>query len=651
MPDLFRIFVTVSLVNLASRGLSTLAADLLKVDMRTKSAQAAMSRLRSSLLVGGGMIMAGSAMVKFLGKAVDLAADVELSVTRLQSLTQGSAEQMGEFTRRTQEAAHATAIFSQKEAAELGVTIEQSTKMSIGAISKTLPMFAMFAEAQQKLHGTSATAAVTAAGQISRVMGITPEEMPAFLERLHRMSAALPKTMQLPQVQNDITRSVGLVAGLGADKRQMMEVMELAAFARSLGGGRAFGGQNLSTAITRSITPTKPGAEAEKALGIQPVDPRTGKFDIFRLEEQLRTVRAKHPGMADPEFLKMMKAIFGQQALPLMSTLAAPGTQKKRADFTAAEARVDPINLFVQKFLNTFSGAKTQAITDFASAMAEFGKHLLPVLVPLIHFFDNIIVSATKFMQAHPALTKLVAILAALGSAGLVVGGVVTILAGVGSFLVTITGLSLGTLGAVLAGVAAGLAAVAASAMVLYKFFKAHPKEWEKLKNEMAVIMGELKKIFIELKPVLSEAARVLKPLVEVWLEMFVQKLYMVLKAVEFVAKGLKFELGGGISGLIGNAISNKLKGFGIGGKEQAGPPKPSGYNAPGKKGGMMDTPGIYQNQVAGIGLVKIIVNGSGNPKEVADEVVKKLAAVTRQSAKGSGNVEELAYATPFMYT
>src|SRR5579864_6259142 len=174
MPDLFRIFVTVSLVNLASRGLSTLASDLLKVDMRTKAAQQAMSRLRSSLLIGGGMIMAGSSLVHFLGKAVDLAADVELSVTRLQSLTQGSAEQMAEFTRRTQEAAHATAIFSQKEAAELGVTIEQSTKMSIDAINKTLPAFALFAEAQQKLHGTSAVAAVTAAGQMAKTMGLSP---------------------------------------------------------------------------------------------------------------------------------------------------------------------------------------------------------------------------------------------------------------------------------------------------------------------------------------------------------------------------------------------------------------------------------------------------------------------------------------------
>lgn len=626
--------------------------------MRTKSAQAAMSRLRSSLLIGGGMIMAGSSMVKFLGKAVDLAADVELSVTRLQSLTQGSAEQMAEFTRQTQAAAHATAIFSQKEAAELGVTIEQSTKMSIDSINKTLPAFAMFAEAQQKLHGTSATAAVTAAGQMAKVMGLSPGEMPAFLEKLHRVSAAMPKTAQLPALAREVNRPLAFLGGIGADKKQMEELIELQAQLISMGGkGATFGGRNLLMAMVRTLSPTKGGAEAQKTLGITGLGP-DGKFDIATFVKQLSTASLRHPEMSQGEMAGNMKALFGQNALALAMTIAGPKFRQKQTEFQGAEARVDPIQVFVNKFLDTFAGAKTQLITDFASAMAEFGKHLLPVLVPLIHFLDKVVTAATSFMQANPTFTKIILLLTALGAAGLIAGGAIVILSG----LVGLLGLMGGPVGAAAVSAIGGFAlAVGGIGAVLVvagfgvsKFIDEMNASNKRMQTITATEVDLLQKITAG-HGKYAKALRVFNTQLSGELSFtknFFKDLADTMNPINW-GKGLI----SAISSFLHNAATGSLAQtdpmqarWQHGGK-QMGPPAPSGYHAPGKKGGMVDTPGIYQNQVAGIGLVKIIVNGSGNPKEVADQVVKQLAAVTRQSAKGSGNVEELAYATPFMYT
>ena len=618
--------------------------------------QKSMSRLRSGLLIGGGMIMAGSAITKFMGQAVSLAADVELSMTRLQSLTQGNAAQMAEFARQTQNAAHQTAIFSQVQAAELGVTIEQSTKMSIDAINKTLPAFAMFAEAQQKLHGTSATAAVTAAGQMAKTMGLSPSEIPAFLEKLHRVSAAMPKTAQLPSLARDVNRPLAFLKGIGANRAQQDELIQLQAMLTSMGGGGAtFGGRNLLMAMTRTISPTAGGVEAQKRLGITGRDEQ-GRFDVRRFEEQLATVHQRHPEIKQAEFVHLMKSLFGQNALALAMRLSAPDIGKRKTEFRAAEARVDPIQTFVNKFLNTFAGAKTQLITDFASAMAEFGKHLLPVLTPLLHFLDGLVVSATKFMEAHPGLTKMIAVLTALGGAGLIAGGVAVILGSVVTFIASVSEFL-----PIIGAIAAGFALVVAQGALLAAFFKKHPQEWAKLKMDMAQIMGELKKIFIEMKPVISEAAKVLKPLVEIWFQQLVTQLDLLLKGIQLFIKGIQFEMSGGISGHFVDWVKGKLGGKGTP-PPQMGPPAPSsqhagiglvkgklGYHQPGAISG--NSPGIYHNQVAGIGLVKIHIEGSKDPKQVAKEVLSVLTPYIRQGAKGSGNVEEMAFATPYMYT
>ncbi len=414
--EVFKVFATLSLVDMISNPLRNIQGGLRNVDLAT----AGLSTRMGNLALAMGPIAAGSALVVgAFGKCVSTAASFEDQMAKVGAVSRATHSEM-----QALEAA----------ARELGATT-QFTASEVGQAEQYLAMAGFSVKDNiAALPGVLNLAAATAT-DLGRAADISSDIMSAFGIKAAEMghvadvlTAACNNANTNMEMLGDTMKYVGPVARTAG--LSLEETATMAGILANSGIKASQGGTVLRGMLNRLAAPTGEAAKTLKKLGVTTQD---AAGNLKKPITILREMAASMKSMGNAAQMAALKTVFGEEAMAGVSVLLqnANGDWNKLFETLS---NVDGVAEKTAKAMNdTLAGSMRGMGSAFESVQITVGKLFLPavrkvvdVITYLLRLFDQfaqspigaaILKAAAAFSIAVIAATALAAAIWAIGKA------------------------------------------------------------------------------------------------------------------------------------------------------------------------------------------------------------------------------------------
>lgn len=453
--EAFKVFATLSLVDLMSGPLARVRAGMADVDAGAAGLTARFGRLAASM---GPLAVAGGVVLGAFGKCVATAASFEDQMAKVGAVSRASESEMQALEAKARELG-ATTQFTASQVAQgeqylamAGFSVEQN----LAALPAVLNLAAATA--------TDLGRAADISSDILGAFGMKAEEMTRVADTLALTCAQANVDMEL---LGDTMKYVAPVA-----KKASLSLEETAAMAGLLGdvgikGSQA--GTTMKAMLGKLAAPTKEATDLLKNLGIATKDAQGNLRSPIKVLGELGE-KLKNMGSADQ--ISAIKKIVGEEAMAGFSELTdqAGGAGKLveklgnllKGEGTAAE--------MARRQNDTLAGDMRGLGSAFESVQISIGKIFIPVLrlvvqaiTTVMRWFDKLAQSAAGqfFLKLAAAAATVVVGITAFSAA----------MWGIGKLMPLITG-ALAPVKAALLGLGAPFWAIIALAGVLYVAWK-----------------------------------------------------------------------------------------------------------------------------------------------------------------------------------
>lgn len=456
MIEDYTVAVKVKLFNEVSGGLMLMSRQFEGLTDKALVFQSHLTKIKSLMTTGFGMIGAGGALASPFVYAIAKAAELQKQMIGIQIATHGTTQQM-DAMRAVMERASSNTMFSTLDVANMAKIIATANSFNAGQVTSVLPEYAKFADVQLLLKGTDYKTSVSEAVKLAHQAKIyDPAGLAKYLDTLSK--ASLLSSGNISELGHALKYSQSMGQSiLGIDPNQMVI---LAAFANRLGLSGSRGGTNMIDALGRSI----PGVfgsgllkgksyEALSAMGM--VDSKgyskfftDGKFDPFSFIQGVAhyatTEMEKDPKHGRQEIYKNLVHALGVQGSRFAALLTSPQAlemlqqMEKQFETSASNSGIQ------DKYVTGSVSQQFQtSLTNFQNAMIELGWNLLPLATHALNDINHELGILIPWMRDHKKEVKDLSY-AFIGLAGtMAFTGLVNMLA---ASFVTLTGIMRGLL-------------------------------------------------------------------------------------------------------------------------------------------------------------------------------------------------------------
>ena len=374
-------------------------------------ASSAMTGMGTKALIAGGVMAAGLGVaahtaVKFESAMAEVSTLVDTSTTDmdvLASTVRGLSKEFGQMPVDTAKALYTTISAGFGDAADAAILLEGAMKLSRGGI----------AELDVSIDGLTS---------IMNSYGLAADQVTNVSDRMFVAMKAGKTTI------GELSSSLGKVTPLASATGVAIDEILAATSALTLGGLNTAEAVTALRGVLSSVI--KPTSEATKIAEDLGIEFNAAAVKSMGLQNWLAHVAEKSGGSQEVlgklfgqvEALSGVLALTGNQAGSFASILGQMGNAAGATD----EA--------FQKVNASASAAFDRAKANASVLMESIGNALLPAVAGLADAFAWVAGKLSGFSEAHPFLTKLVVVLAAVTSGVLVLGGAALI---VGAQIVT----------------------------------------------------------------------------------------------------------------------------------------------------------------------------------------------------------------------
>ncbi|MDN6397670.1 MAG: phage tail tape measure protein [Alkalibacterium sp.] len=421
------------------------------------------------------------------GVAVKSGMEFESSMSKVQSVTGASAEDMSVLEDAARDAGETTNKSAQEaaEALEYMGLAGFSVKESQEAL---LPVLKLSSAAGMELGATSDLVTDTMG-----VMGIEVNELDGYLDTLAETSRSSNTSVE--ELGEAILSVGGTAKGLGVETDELSVSLGILAD-NGIKGSEA--GTGLNAILANMTAPTGRAKEAMDDLGISVFD-ADGNF--IGIEESMQLLEDSMEGMT-VEQKNMYKAMIAGKGhgdtLNAMLNGLGDGYDDLSGDIDGADGALD-------EMYDTMTDNTKGAIDELMSSISELGlkiyDNLQPAVEKLVEWVQKITDKFNSFDKSQQeTIVNIGLFAAALGPVMLIVGKLVSVISAVGKAFMILKPIIV-AFGTVIGGVTAPVALVVGAITALVAAGVALYKNWDTVKEYAIEKWGEIKDFFTETIP------------------------------------------------------------------------------------------------------------------------------------------------------
>ena len=424
----------------ASGALNTVRASGRNVPIVKQSAEPKPGKLEkagSFATAGVAAAATGAAIVAPLANAVEDAKNFEYAMSKVQAVTQASAEDMSKLTAQARELGRATE-FNATQVAEAQKYLGLAG-WKTNAILATTPTLLQLAIA----GGTDLARTADIISDGMTAMGISVDNSgKSVMHFADIFAATMSNSNTTIEMMGEGMKYAGTIAGTMGYK---MEDVALAIGLMANSGVKASeAGTALRAVMTRLSAPPKEAAEAfaqleaETGISVSSIDKLTGKVKPLReVFIQLRKALQKYNEAERVAFGKQIAGMYGTAGLNAIVKATDEDFNRLMNSIDNADGASEKMSKTMQDNLRGSLIATKSAAYDLN---VELGKSLTPTLREGSGMLTGFLNGLTDLSKEFPRLTSAVAVfggivgglLVGLGALGIAVGGIVTLAGALG---------------------------------------------------------------------------------------------------------------------------------------------------------------------------------------------------------------------------
>jgi TP901 family phage tail tape measure protein len=415
--------------------------------------------------VGKGMMAGGGAVAAGLGLAVKTSADFEKGMSRVGALSGATEGELAMMT-DTAKTLGATTAFTAREASD-GMSFLAMAGYDANDTVSAMPGLLSMAAAGQTDLATTADIASNVLQGFGMEAGETAKVADVLTGAFTSSNVDLGMLGETMKYVAPIANATGF------------SLEEMAAATGMLGNAGIQGsmaGTGLRQMLTQLAAPTAAGEKLMSKLGISMVD---SAGNMKPLHEIVGLVTEATDGMGEAQKLNAVKTLVGQRAASGFLALMDAGQDDIIAFTEELENSGGIAEQIADQQLDNLAGQLTILKSGFEGMAIALGDALLPYVKVLVEWVQQLV---TWFNNLDPSTQRIIAVLAALSSIAMIVGGALLlmvsflphIMAGF-SAVAAIFGLTTGALSLVaikIVAVIAVLALIAAAVIYAYNNFE-----------------------------------------------------------------------------------------------------------------------------------------------------------------------------------
>lgn len=502
----FEVFVMFSAVDHLTGPMRRMAADMGMVEKHTKAVEMQLTRLKSTMLVGGAITGFGAVMAKGLLSAAEAAGHLQMSIKTVQQALKLNNAEFEKAQNLAQTAGIPTVFASEDVGQIMRAMATSGLKKEQVLDPQFLQQFVNFADVQHIAKHENAPDVVAAAVRMAHMYQIySPEQTKPFLDKLnaalmHSHESAEQFATTFKYIANQ-AKTMGVSA---------TDTLTTTAYLSRIGFGSGRGGTNFATFLSHSILGST-GAKADASMraagfvrdGRSVFTDAKGRFVGIEKTVEIMQDFAKRFGNDANKMSPLLHNIFGTQGFRIASALTSKGAAEQYKAVSKEIAETNRVNEMQEEFNKTWEGQMRQLKSVLLDVWQNFGKSMLPALTKGLAVLNKWAENLLHFTQANPELMKMIGSFTMAATAVSLVVGPLMVMVGALGYIATsgVITAGIGMLGTALSVAALRIVPVIAGVALLRE---AWVRNWFGIQQKVASVI----KWFKDNWPYIEEAVK-----------------------------------------------------------------------------------------------------------------------------------------------